>query len=365
MSDKAKAVVALAESKLGDPYVFGARGEKCTTGIRRQYAAYHPEYRDKIFGACPVLSGKQGSCDGCKWQGHNCYDCRGFTYYVLRTAAQITINGGGATTQYDTKSNWALRGTTDKMPDLVCCVFKRKSGKMSHTGLHVGGGRIIHCSTIVKEGSTTDKTWTHFGIPLGLYTDEEIKKAGGIKLKATIRRGAKGDEVRTLQLDLYWLGWVDLAVDGAFGPKTDQAVREFQAKSGIAVDGIVGPKTWEALDGMLASTGHAEMVEEPEPVRADPDPEPEAEQAQPAAAHVFAELTLANEPITVTYPAGQEIRLSREAAEDICGNLQYALANGAGDVSIIAPMGCEVTLTAIGAMNVWQQIRDEGDVSVG
>lgn len=361
MNEKAKAVVALAESKLGDPYVFGARGEKCATGIRRQYAAYHPEYRDKIFGACPVLSGRQSNCSGCKWDGHLCYDCRGFTYYVLRTAAGITINGGGATTQYETASNWALRGTTDKMPDLVCCLFKRKGGKMPHTGLHVGGGRIIHCSTTVKEGSTSDKTWTHFGVPLGLYTDEEIKKAGGIKVKSTIRRGAKGDLVRELQLGLYWLGWDDLAVDGAFGPKTDTAVREFQAKSGLAVDGIVGPKTWEALDGMLASTGHVEMVEDPEPARADPDPEPE--QTMPTRAAV--DLALVNEPITVTYPAGQEIRITRSAAEDILGKLQYSLANGAGDVSIFAPVGCEVTLTAVGAMNIWQQIRDEGDVSVG
>jgi len=36
-------------------------------------------------------------------------------------------------------------------------------------------------------------------------------------------------------------------IDGAFGPVTDQAVRDFQRSSGLVVDGIVGPNTWAAL----------------------------------------------------------------------------------------------------------------------
>jgi murein L,D-transpeptidase YcbB/YkuD len=34
---------------------------------------------------------------------------------------------------------------------------------------------------------------------------------------------------------------------GIFGPKTDQAVREFQRDNGLQVDGIVGKNTWTAL----------------------------------------------------------------------------------------------------------------------
>jgi peptidoglycan hydrolase-like protein with peptidoglycan-binding domain len=36
-------------------------------------------------------------------------------------------------------------------------------------------------------------------------------------------------------------------VDGIFGPKTKQWVRNFQGNSNLAVDGIVGTNTWTAL----------------------------------------------------------------------------------------------------------------------
>ena len=62
----------------------------------------------------------------------------------------------------------------------------------------------------------------------------------------TLALGARGPSVRTLQETLVELEW-ELAVDGIFGPATDEAVREFQEQNELAVDGIVGPRTWGAL----------------------------------------------------------------------------------------------------------------------
>jgi putative chitinase len=59
--------------------------------------------------------------------------------------------------------------------------------------------------------------------------------------RPTIRRGARGDDVRALQAAL---GEV---ADGIFGPATEAAVKAFQASHGLAPDGVVGPKTWAAI----------------------------------------------------------------------------------------------------------------------
>ena len=59
----------------------------------------------------------------------------------------------------------------------------------------------------------------------------------------TLRRGAKGEEVRIAQRAL------KIAADGDFGPGTENAVRAFQRSRGLTPDGIIGPITWGALLG--------------------------------------------------------------------------------------------------------------------
>ena len=58
--------------------------------------------------------------------------------------------------------------------------------------------------------------------------------------------GSKGNEVRELQNRLNQRGY-NLTVDGDFGSKTLEAVKQYQKSNGLAVDGIVGKNTWGAL----------------------------------------------------------------------------------------------------------------------
>jgi lysozyme len=69
-------------------------------------------------------------------------------------------------------------------------------------------------------------------------------------------RGIEGDDVKELQRRLNELGYDVGQVDGIFGQKTDEAVKDFQAKYfGLAeADGKVGTRTWEKLWGDVAST---------------------------------------------------------------------------------------------------------------
>ena len=62
-----------------------------------------------------------------------------------------------------------------------------------------------------------------------------------------LRKGSKGDEVRTLQLRLQELGYFDDVVDGDFGPATKEAVQAFQRRNNLSVDGIAGKQTQKKL----------------------------------------------------------------------------------------------------------------------
>ena len=65
-----------------------------------------------------------------------------------------------------------------------------------------------------------------------------------------LRRGAKGAEVRQVHEALVALGY-STTVDGKFGPATAQAVKSFQASSGLTDDGVVGPATLSALSAAV------------------------------------------------------------------------------------------------------------------
>lgn len=66
--------------------------------------------------------------------------------------------------------------------------------------------------------------------------------------RSQVSYGSRGEDVSELQRQLNNNGY-NLEVDGIFGAKTQEAVRDYQSKNGLAVDGIVGVNTWGALTG--------------------------------------------------------------------------------------------------------------------
>jgi len=64
-----------------------------------------------------------------------------------------------------------------------------------------------------------------------------------------VAQGSTGQPVRAVQVLLNDKFGYSLAVDGTFGPATNDAVRDFQDDHDLAVDGIVGPQTWRMLIG--------------------------------------------------------------------------------------------------------------------
>ena len=66
--------------------------------------------------------------------------------------------------------------------------------------------------------------------------------------KNSLKRGSSGNGVRWLQWWLTLWGY-NIAVDGGFGEKTENVVKDFQRRRGLVADSIAGEKTRKALKG--------------------------------------------------------------------------------------------------------------------
>ena len=255
---KVEILVLAAEACLGWPYVWGSYGQYCTVSNRKAYSkrsSLPSGEAEQIIKKCQVLNGKKKTCSGCKYypsgETVRIFDCRGFTKWILSQIG-ISLKGAGATSQWNNKDNWAVKGVKKDLPSsVVACVFYNKGDKMNHTGFHIGDGKILHCSGEVISGKLADRIWTHYAVPVGLYDEipdtpvspEPISKP---MLKKSVRNKEAVKELQTLLLSKgYDLGkW---GVDGSFGNATLAAVKAFQADNGLKVDGIVGPLTWAKL----------------------------------------------------------------------------------------------------------------------
>ena len=244
----------------GWAYVYGARGQYCTPANRR--ARYSDDHQT-IKSACKNYNGSSSAgCSGCKWYPGDLltrfFDCRGFTYWILKQVYNWELMGGGCTAQWNTASNWKAKGTIDTMPkDTLVCLFVQKGQTMEHTGFGLNN-ETVECSSGVQHFSPRKKKWTHWGVPVCTEktaqapekTDQHDGFPENTGWRPTIRRGSKGDVVTECQTMLVKLGY-DIGpcgIDGDFGRATMAAVKEFQRDHQLTIDGVVGVMTWDAMD---------------------------------------------------------------------------------------------------------------------
>jgi peptidoglycan hydrolase-like protein with peptidoglycan-binding domain len=106
----------------------------------------------------------------------------------------------------------------------------------------------------------TDAGWVHDGAfgracvddltvtGMSVYTAAEFAElcADEMPPRHNILPDSTGPEVEQVQIALVGLGY-PIAVDGTYGPRTQAAVRDFQAANQLEVDGIAGSDTQQAL----------------------------------------------------------------------------------------------------------------------
>jgi peptidoglycan hydrolase-like protein with peptidoglycan-binding domain len=114
---------------------------------------------------------------------------------------------------------------------------------------HVGLVEAVHSNGTITtlEGNTSDmfarrtrnsSTVVGYGRPAYGSGSAPMPPDDGM-----LRRGSRGNNVKTLQTNLNTVMHSGLTVDGDFGPATEAAVKAFQRKYGLEVDGVYGPKS--------------------------------------------------------------------------------------------------------------------------
>jgi murein DD-endopeptidase MepM/ murein hydrolase activator NlpD len=82
----------------------------------------------------------------------------------------------------------------------------------------------------------------------GKQTRRALGRYGRHAYGSRLLRGSRvGWDVSQVQFRLAWRGFPSGTLDGAFGPRTEAAVRRFQRFAGLAPDGVAGPATYAAL----------------------------------------------------------------------------------------------------------------------
>lgn len=148
---------------------------------------------------------------------------------------------------------------TPKAGDIIFYDWEDKKPKEENTNRpnHVGIVEKVSGKTItVIEGNKGEavarRTLEVNGRYIRGYAVPKYAAAANTKVKVeldTLRKGSKGEQVKTLQRLLLALGYKmgNYGVDGSFGAATESAVKAFQKAKGLSADSIVGANTWNKL----------------------------------------------------------------------------------------------------------------------
>ncbi|MFI5794972.1 GH25 family lysozyme [Streptomyces sp. NPDC051677] len=116
------------------------------------------------------------------------------------------------------------------------------------------------CAGLTADGEIGPLTWAALNTwsahprscaPAGTPGVAQVSVCGHTDTRPTLRRGAKGVEVKEVQCRLNLAMepgyYPPLSIDGDFGGGTENRVVDFQRCAGLSADGVVGPNTWARL----------------------------------------------------------------------------------------------------------------------
>lgn len=118
--------------------------------------------------------------------------------------------------KYNPNTGEKCTETTDEDGCLQGYKYNTKTGKL--------------CNAVIVDAPT---------LPQEVVSAEEKTPTQVARITRTLKKGISGEDVKILQ------AFLNLAVDGKFGPATQQKVMEWQKENGLNVDGAFGVKSTE------------------------------------------------------------------------------------------------------------------------
>ena len=152
---KSEEIVKFALSKVGCGYIWGAKGQLLTENSLKEFKKKYPSF-------IKIETDK-------KWIGNYVFDCSGLVKSAFENVGIHVYHGANSAWE---NTRWALKGEIDKLPkDRVAILYKSGGRNMVHTGIYLGNGEVVNAKGsndgVVKE--QLGLSWTHFGIPVGIY----------------------------------------------------------------------------------------------------------------------------------------------------------------------------------------------------
>lgn len=196
------------------------------------------------------------------------YRSRGYPFDITSTTAydQRFVNG---------RSTF---GSIDVLVDELFDDYIRRQGFIEPLAAKFCNGTTVTCDGMSQWGSqalarqgydSVQILKTYYGDDVEIVQNVPSRELQPSYPGRLLRLGEVGTDVARVQFALNRVGrnYPAIpripAVDGIFGPQTEQAVRAFQSVFNLAVDGIVGPSTWYELRRLfVAVTRLAELRSE-------------------------------------------------------------------------------------------------------
>ncbi len=174
----------------------------------------------------------------------------------------VVISGGIASDGTSTVSKPSISSNTSSSSSLLRVGSKGEAVKTLQRNLNSLGYNL---SVDGDFGPGTKNAVIDFQRKNGLSADGIVGPATQAKIKEklstnkvvkiatpTLRKGSKGDNVKTLQQNLKNAINANISVDGDFGSGTENALKDFQRRYNLSVDGIYGNNSYNKMKSVLS-----------------------------------------------------------------------------------------------------------------